>query len=260
MENRDTIFKYAAKAGLTKHVGGLESTEELVRLCRIGSGSRVLDVGCGVGATPCYLVKAHGCRVVGVDISPAMIERSRERASKQGLGDRVEFRAADAQDLPFPDGVFDVVITESVTAFPPDKGKAVGEYVRVLKPGGYLGLAEITWLKMPPPPELVDWASRDESENAMPLSVDAWVDLLKDAGLQDVVANPRQVDLRDSALNLVRRYGVGEFLSIMGRIIKMLATDPDYRAFAKRVKQQGILPKSAREYFGFGIYVGRKSM
>ena len=63
---------------------------------------------------------------------------------------------ADAQDLPFEDDLFDAVTTESVTAFPADKQKAVGEYTRVTKPGGYVGLNESTWPKVPPAPEMVD--------------------------------------------------------------------------------------------------------
>ena len=67
------FFDFAAEVGLTKHIGGVEATEALVELCHIGPGSYVLDVGCGVGATPCYLVKRVGCRVVGVDISEMSI-------------------------------------------------------------------------------------------------------------------------------------------------------------------------------------------
>jgi arsenite methyltransferase len=60
-------------------------------------------VGCGAGVTACYLAKRYGCRLVGVDISARIIERSRERAKKERVADRVEFRVADAQDLPFED-------------------------------------------------------------------------------------------------------------------------------------------------------------
>jgi arsenite methyltransferase len=93
-------------------------------------------VGCGVGVTPCYLAKKYNCRVVGVDIHPGMIERSKERAQREGVAEQVEFRVADAQELPFEDEIFDDIITESVTAFPEDKPKAVREYARVTKPGG----------------------------------------------------------------------------------------------------------------------------
>ena len=85
-------------------MGGLKATRELIELCHIDKDTYILDVGCGAGATPCYLAKRHGCRVVGVDISEGMIDRSNERARREGVEDRVEFRVADAQNIPFEDG------------------------------------------------------------------------------------------------------------------------------------------------------------
>lgn len=78
-----SVFEIQAYMDLTKHIGSLQATDELARLCQIGPGQYVLDVGCGVGATPAYLARQYGCRVVGVDISPAMIERARERAARE---------------------------------------------------------------------------------------------------------------------------------------------------------------------------------
>ena len=182
MENKTTIFDFQAEVGLTKQLGGRKATDELIELCHIDKGSYVLDVGCGAGVTPSFIAKRYGCRVVGVDISEGMIERSKERSKREGVADRVEFRVADAQDLPFEDDLFDAVITESVTAFPEDKQGAVNEYVRVTKPGGYVGLNESTWLKVPPPPELVAWASQDLGANVKPLTSGDWVGLLERAG------------------------------------------------------------------------------
>ncbi|MCP4543003.1 MAG: methyltransferase domain-containing protein [Chloroflexi bacterium] len=73
----ETYFELLADTGLTKHLGSLRATAELVDLCHIGEGTYVLDVGCGVGATPCYLVKRYNCRVMGVDLLEKMIEHSR---------------------------------------------------------------------------------------------------------------------------------------------------------------------------------------
>ena len=68
MKDNPTFFDFAAEVGLTKHIGGVEATDTLVELCRIDRDSYVLDVGCDVSATPCYLAKRYNCRVVGVDI------------------------------------------------------------------------------------------------------------------------------------------------------------------------------------------------
>ena len=54
MNDQPTFFDFAAEVGLTKHIGGVEATQDLIQLCHIGEGSYVLDVGCGVGVTPCW--------------------------------------------------------------------------------------------------------------------------------------------------------------------------------------------------------------
>jgi arsenite methyltransferase len=259
VNSREQFFDFAAQVGLTKHLGGAEATDELVQLCHIGHGAYVLDVGCGAGVTPVYLAKRHGCRVVGVDISDGMIERSRERAAREGAKGRTEFRVADAQDLPFEDSLFDAVITESVTAFPEDKQKAVDEYARVTKPGGYVGLNESTWLKVPPPPEMVAWASQDLGASVKPLTSADWVGLLEGAGLSDVIARISDISVRDETRGILRRYGLGGMLRVMSRTLALYARNPAYRRFVKEVRQDGLTPENLNEYFGYGLYVGRKA-
>ncbi|MBN1136728.1 MAG: methyltransferase domain-containing protein [Anaerolineae bacterium] len=258
MENQQTFFDFAAEVGLTKHFGGLEGTEELAGLCHIGAGAHVLDVGCGAGVTPCFLAQRYGCRVVGVDIRARMVECSEERARRAGVADRVEFRVADAQDLPFEDNLFDAVITESVTSFPEDKQRAVDQYVRVTRPGGYVGLAESTWLKTPPPPELVAWARQDVGASVQPLAADEWTGLMQNAGLQDITVQIHPVDAKKEAGLLARRYGYGGVIGSALRALVLYARNPAYRAFVKGVRQGGIVPENLAEYFGYGMYVGRK--
>lgn len=260
MNQPQQFFDFAAEVGLTKHIGGLDASMELFELCHIGEGKHVLDVGCGVGVTPVFLAKRLGCTVVGVDLSEGMIRRSRERAVREGVGDLVEFRVADAQDLPFEDQSFDAVITESVTAFPADKQKAVQEYVRVTRPGGYVGLNESTWLKLPPPPEMLAWASNDLGANARPLSSGEWTQLLEAAGFVDICTRVSEINLKGEAKGVVRRYGKGGMWRIMFRMLSLYRKSPEYRKFVKKVKKEGIAPKNLNEYFGYGLYVGRKQI
>ena len=208
--------------------------------------------------TSCFLAQRYGCRVVGVDIRARMVERSEERARRERVADRVEFRVADAQDLPFENDLFDAVITESVTSFPEDKQRAVNEYARVTRPGGYVGLAESTWLKVPPPPELVAWVSQDVGATVQPLTADEWTGLLKNAGLQDIAVRICPVDAKKETKLLFQRYGVGGMTGNMLRALRMYIRNPAYRAFVKSVSEIGIVPESAAEYFGYGMYVGRK--
>ena len=258
MKDQPTFFDFAAEVGLTKHIGAVEATEALVQLCHIGKGSYILDVGCGVGVTPCFLAKRYGCRVVGVDISSRMVERSRERATREKVTERVEFRVADAQDLPFEDNLFDAVITESVTAFPEDKQQAVNEYMRVTKSGGYVGLNESVWLKMPPPPNVVAWAEQAVGATVQPLTSDAWVSLLEAAGLKEIMAKTYAINTRVETKGILQRYGIGGMLGVMARTLLLYARSPAYRKFVKGVRETGVIPENLEEYFGYGLFVGKK--
>lgn len=258
MKNKPGFFDFAAEAGLTKHIGGITATEALIELCHIGKGSFVLDVGSGVGATPCFIAKKYGCRVVGVDISLRMVERFKERAKREKVADRVKFRVADAQDLPFKDDLFDAVITESVTAFPEDKQRAVNEYVRVTRPGGYVGLNETAWLKVPPPPDVIAWAAQDVGASVKPLTPDAWTRLLEIAGLKEIIAKTYAVNTREETKGILRRYGWGGMLGVIGRMVLLYARSPAYREFVRGVRQVGVIPDNLGEYFGYGLFVGMK--
>ncbi len=259
MKTQQTFFDFAAEVGLTKHIGGLEATEALIkRLCHIDQSKYILDVGCGAGVTPCYLAKKHGCRVIGVDILERMVVRSWERAGREGVMDRVKFGVADAQNLPFESDLFDAVITESVTVFPDDKQKAVNEYMRVTKPGGYIGLNESTWLKYPPPPEMVAWVSQDLGANVKPLTSDEWAGLLETAGLKDVVTKIFEIDIKTESKGILKRYGFWGLLGVLWRMLSLYLKTPAYRKFVKEVQKDGITPKNLDEYFGYGLYVGRK--
>ena len=258
MKHTESFFDFAAYVGLTKHLGGQAATEEIIERCRITRDSYVLDVGCVVGTTPCFLAKTVGCRVMGVDINGEMVNRSRERAAREKLTGLVEFKTADAQDLPFPNETFDAVITESVTAFPEDKALAVREYARVTKTGGFVALNESTWLKTPVPPEVVAWASQDLGASVKPLRPEEWKNLLSKAGLMDIFARVSPISIKEESRGILERYGWSGMLGTLPRAFKLYLKNPNYREFLKSIRQEGITPPDLTEYFGYGIYLGRK--
>ncbi|MBI1779142.1 MAG: methyltransferase domain-containing protein [Proteobacteria bacterium] len=99
----------------------------------VGKGMRWLDVGCGNGAfTEVMIAKAAPGEVRGIDPSEAQIDYARGRAESKPA----EFQVGDAEALPFADAAFDVAVMALVITFVPNPGKAVGEMVRVVKPGG----------------------------------------------------------------------------------------------------------------------------
>ncbi|MBN1316588.1 MAG: class I SAM-dependent methyltransferase [Anaerolineales bacterium] len=250
-----TVFDVQAQVGITKHVGNVQATRELVELCHIKAGMELLDVGCGVGQTPIFLVNEYNCRVVGVDIMKEMIQRSEERAIKAGVGSQTEFRVADVQALPFESNRFDAVIAESVIAFPDDKQRAIGECVRVVKPGGYVGINESTWIRTPVPPEIAEWVSQDLSNKATILTVEDWKALLERAGLENVNSKTHSLDIKEEAKATIQRYGLGIMLRAWGTSLKLLFKDPTYRKVLQSAKGT---PKNLMEFFGYGLFAGQK--
>ena len=107
-----------------------------------GKDPRALDVGTGPGQLAFYLAQ-EGFKVTGIDISPAMISRARLKADELGLC--VDFRTGDAENLPFEDNAFDVVVTRNLVWTLPHPEAAVKEWRRVLKPGGRIIISDGYW-------------------------------------------------------------------------------------------------------------------
>jgi SAM-dependent methyltransferase len=126
------------------HPGGNRSTLIWMAHVPLDPSTKVLDVGCGTGHTACSLVRSTNCMVTAIDIRPKMVSRARERAKLMDVS--IKAQVASAERLPFPDQLFDVIITESVNVFV-QPTKALGEYFRVLKPGGtYIDVEMMTLL------------------------------------------------------------------------------------------------------------------
>ncbi|MBC7250315.1 MAG: class I SAM-dependent methyltransferase [Anaerolineae bacterium] len=252
-ENARDYFEFIANLGMTKHYGSMEATRELVELCHIGNGKYVLDVGCGVGATPCHLAKAFGCRVVGVDLVYKMIEQSRERAKAEGVENRVEFVVADARQLPFVDNLFDAVIMESVNVFFEDKSQVMREYIRVTRSGGYVGMTEMTWLT-PPSPQLEN--TFKNMVYAQALDDSGWKALLEQAGLIDVVGNAHRIVIPLESKGRFERYGRWGVMKAVLKMLVMAFSDPRSRRFLKG--GVGAVSRDLLDVVGYGVYAGRK--
>lgn len=120
------------------HVRGREATVELASRASLEPGSRVLDVGCGLGGSARYLAAEHQCRVTGIDLTREYVEIANALAGMVGLGDKAEFKQASALEMPFEDGCFDVVWTQHVQMNIADKRTFYREIARVTRPGGLL--------------------------------------------------------------------------------------------------------------------------
>ena len=108
---------------------------EIERFLPEGRSLDILDVGTGTGFFAILLAE-KGHRVEGIDLTPAMLEEARRLAKQRNLD--ITFREMDAQNLAYPDGSFDVVISRNLTWTLPDPERAYASWFRVLKPGGVL--------------------------------------------------------------------------------------------------------------------------
>ena len=123
------------------HGGGTQATREHIERAGIKASMHVMDLGCGVGGCSRVIAATCGCRVTGIDLTPDFIEVARELTRRCGM--HIEFRLADALDLPFAEGTFDHVWCHNVTMNIQDKRKLASEVARVLKRGGRFSCSEL---------------------------------------------------------------------------------------------------------------------
>jgi len=105
--------------------------------------TRCVDVGCGIGGSSRHIARKYGCTAEGITLSPYQAARGNELAGEQGVGGLAKFRVADALDMPFEDGSFDLVWSLESGEHMPDKKRFVEELFRVAMPGGRIII--VTW-------------------------------------------------------------------------------------------------------------------
>jgi ubiquinone/menaquinone biosynthesis C-methylase UbiE len=241
-----------AALGITKHNGGMQATQHLLRACHVADAREVLYVGSGIGVGPCVIARQSAARVVALDLSDKMLEWSRLRARQAGLADRIETRQGDVLDLPFEANRFDAVLVESVLAFVQDKAHAIDECVRVTKPGGYVGMNETVWLERP--------SNTKVQEQAVALgawipTAEEWQQLWGESGLSDRTTHIQPVGLRDEILSRIQWVGWRWAFRAWGRLIRLLREHPEAR---QAIREQFKAPAGVVRWMGFTLSTGRK--
>lgn len=115
-------------------------SELLAEAADLRPGWNVLDVACGSGNAAIAAARSD-TRVIGVDYVPELLDRARERAAAEALA--VDFQLGDAEELPFPAGSFDAVLSVFGAMFAPNHVRTAEEMIRVARPGGVIGL--VAW-------------------------------------------------------------------------------------------------------------------
>ena len=164
------------------HMRGRDATVELAQLAGLGAGMRVLDVGCGIGGPARLLAAEFGCAVTGIDLTEEFCEAATRLSELVKLSGKVEFRCANALDLPFEPAGFDAVWTQHASMNISDKDRLYSEFHRVLKPGGRVCIYDIAAGPASPIHFPVPWA-RDPSISFL-IAPDVIRRKLEDAGFR----------------------------------------------------------------------------
>jgi len=155
-------------------------------LAGLKPGETVLDLGSGAGID-CFLAARKvglSGRVIGVDMTPEMLDRARENARKSGLSN-VEFRLGEIESLPVADGAVDVIISNCVINLSTDKPRVFREAFRVLRPGGRLMVSDLA-LKKPLPEEIRTSVEAYVACIAGAMVKDDYLGAIRGAGFTDV--------------------------------------------------------------------------
>ena len=162
-----------------------------ISMAELKSGENVLDLGSG-GGLDCFLAAkmvGESGRVIGIDMTPEMLERARNSAQKLGFN-KVEFRKGYLEELPVEDGGIDVIISNCVINLSPDKPQVFAELYRALKPGGRISISDIVSKGKLPDNVKNDMAAWGACI-AGALEMDEFIGGLQAAGFVDVYLTPR---------------------------------------------------------------------
>jgi len=166
------------------------------QFAKIKKGDVVIDLGSGAG-NDCFVARAETGetgKVIGIDFTPAMIEKARINAEKRGFNN-VEFRQGDIENMPVSENIADVVVSNCVLNLVPNKPAVFKEIYRVLKPGGHFSISDIV-LTGDLPPQLQTVAEMYAGCVAGASQKNDYLGYIEQAGFQNIIVQ------KDSPINL----------------------------------------------------------
>ncbi|XP_027126928.2 phosphoethanolamine N-methyltransferase 2 [Coffea arabica] len=183
--------------------GGIDTTREFVGKLDLRPGQKVLDVGCGIGGGDFYMAEKYDAHVVGIDLSINMVSLALERAI--GLRCSVEFEVADCTKKTYPDGSFDVIYSRDTILHIQDKPALFKSFYKWLKPGGTVLISDYCKRAGPPSDDFVKYIKQRGYDLH---DVEAYGQMLKDAGFDEVIAEDRThqfINVLQKELELVEK-------------------------------------------------------
>lgn len=157
------------------------------QFAQIKQGDTVIDLGSGAG-NDCFVARHEAGsegKVIGIDFTPAMIQKARANADKLGFNN-VEFREGDIDNMPVNDNTADVIVSNCVLNLVPNKPKVIGEIYRTLKPGGHFSISDIV-LVGELPEALKQDAEMYAGCVAGAIQKDDYLNAIKQAGFENII-------------------------------------------------------------------------
>lgn len=233
------------------HPGGLSLTRRLGELLKLGPDDHVLDVASGRGTSAIELAERFGCQVTGVDFGEANISAAREAAKASSAAELISFQTGDAEKLPFDAGTFDSIICECSLCTFPNKPAAAHEFFRVLRPGGRVGLSDLT--RNGPVPEELDNVIGTIICIANACPIEDYQALLTNAGLHVDRAENHGAALKQMVSDIRTRLLAGIIISKTQRL-NLPDIDFDYAQLTARRAAEAV----ADGTLGYSLLIGHK--
>ena len=237
--------------GESFHPGGLELTARLAGLMDIGPASRVLDAGSGLGTSTVFLSKTLGCETVGVTLESEGVASGIDRANREGVGELVSFIQGDIQQVELDGRSFDAAMLECVLSIVPDKRMALRRVHAALRPGGLLGITDVT-VAGRLPPELDGLAAIVACVGSA-LSLDGYASLAAEEGL----TVERIEALPDTAVSFLKELERKLLIAQVAGGLGGLEAPRDLIDLAKGVLAAA-LEAAAEGVLGYGLLIARK--
>jgi cyclopropane fatty-acyl-phospholipid synthase-like methyltransferase len=198
-ENDDTPLDEAQK----------RLTRKVVDTLGLRSGENVLDAGCGTGVTTVHIAGEYGVQVTGITLSPVEVATAQAKASESGLSDQARFEVADFHAQPYPENHFDAIVAIEALFNSFDLEKALLEFLRVLRPGGRVAIAEMTKTRAESP------VGQPFPSARAPMLADRWIQEFESAGfvIEELTHCGRRVYANSGTRYLNRHQEVSDLLN-----------------------------------------------
>ena len=248
MNDLDLIVDFH-KGALRLGPGSSEETGKALKLTNLNLSDdlKIADIGCGSGAQTLDLARLTKGKIIAVDLFPEFLDKVQEHAAQEGYKERINTLQCSMEDLPFEEESLDLIWSEGAI-YNMGFQKGLQAWRRFLKPGGYIAVSEITWLKDDRPPELEQFWSGTYSEIRS--------------------AEVKKEQMAHCGYELAGSFTISEnswldnyYSPMMSRIPEFLSRHQKDKGAENLVKEEQHeldLYKKYKDYYGYVFYIGRK--